>query len=97
MNAKQLFLATSLTFLTATAAFAADTTASDTTAPKTRAQVVAELQEARANGEEIGLEAYSWYPAQKAALVKANAETRLAAEKANAEKVATKTQKSQQN
>ncbi|MFZ6781372.1 DUF4148 domain-containing protein [Undibacterium sp. Ji83W] len=95
MNAKQLFLATSLTFLTATAAFAADTT--DTTAPKTRAQVVAELQEARANGEEIGLEGFSWYPAQKAALVKANAETRLAAEKANAEKVATKTQKSQQN
>lgn len=95
MNAKQLFLATSLTFLTATAAFAADTT--DTTAPKTRAQVVAELQEARANGEEIGLEGFSWYPAQKAALVKAN-ETRLAADKANAEKVATsKAQKSTQN
>ncbi|MFZ6681831.1 DUF4148 domain-containing protein [Undibacterium sp. Tian12W] len=94
MNAKQLFLATSLTFLTATAAFAADT---DTTAPKTRAQVVAELQEARANGEEIGMEGFSWYPAQKAALVKAN-ETRLAADKANSDKVATsKTQKSTQN
>ncbi|MFZ6732030.1 DUF4148 domain-containing protein [Undibacterium sp. Ji42W] len=95
MNATQLFLATSLTFLTATAAFAADT---DTTAPKTRAQVLAELQESRANGEEIGMEGYSWYPAQKAALVKANAETRLATEKANSDKVATsKTQKSTQN
>ncbi|MCH8622524.1 DUF4148 domain-containing protein [Undibacterium sp. TS12] len=93
MNAKQLFLATSLIALTSTAAFAADTTP----APKTRAEVLAELQEARANGEEIGMEGYSWYPAQKAALVKANAETRLAAEKANAEKVAAKAQKTQQN
>ena len=92
MNAKQLFLATSVTFLTATAAFAADTASVE----KTRAQVVAELQEARANGEEIGMEGYSWYPAQKAALVKAN-ETRLAADKANAEKVAGKAQKSTQN
>ena len=94
MNTKQIFLATSLMFLTGTAAFAADT------APvsKTRAEVVAELQEARANGEEIGMEGFSWYPAQKAALVKANAETRLAAEKANAEKVAAaKAQKTQQN
>ncbi|MDP1980525.1 DUF4148 domain-containing protein [Undibacterium sp.] len=92
MNAKQLFLATSLTFLTATAAFAADTAPVE----KTRAQVVAELQAARANGEEIGMEGYSWYPAQKAALVKAN-ETRLATDKANAEKVAGKAQKSTQN
>ncbi|MFZ6747057.1 DUF4148 domain-containing protein [Undibacterium sp. JH2W] len=93
MNAKQLFLATSLTFLTAASAFAADTAP----AQKTRAEVVAELQEARANGEEIGMEGFSWYPAQKAALVKAN-ETRLAAEKANADKVATaKAQKSTQN
>lgn len=92
MNAKQLFLATSATFLTATAAFAADTAPVE----KTRAQVVAELQAARANGEEIGMEGYSWYPAQKAALVKAN-ETRLAADKANAEKVAGKAQKSTQN
>ncbi|MFZ6875920.1 DUF4148 domain-containing protein [Undibacterium sp. Di27W] len=94
MNAKQLFLATSLTFLTAASAFAADTAP----AQKTRAEVVAELQEARANGEEIGMEGFSWYPAQKAALVKANAETRLAAEKTNADKVATsKAQKSTQN
>jgi len=96
MNAKQVFLATSLTFLTATSVFAADNNA-ESTAPKTRAQVVAELQESRANGEEIGMEGFSWYPAQKAALVKAN-ETRLAADKANAEKVATsKAQKSTQN
>lgn len=93
MNAKQLFLATSVTFLTATAAFAADTAPTQ----KTRAEVVAELQEARANGEEIGMEGFSWYPAQKAALVKANTETRLAAEKANADKVAAKAQKSTQN
>ena len=94
MNAKQFILAAGLITLTSTAAFAADTAP----ASKTRAEVVAELQEARANGEEIGMEGFSWYPAQKAALAKANAETRLAAEKANAEKVATtKAQKTQQN
>ncbi|MFZ6760380.1 DUF4148 domain-containing protein [Undibacterium sp. Ji50W] len=95
MNAKQVFLATSAFFLTSSAVFAADTA---TPAPKTRAEVVAELVQARANGEELGSEGFAWYPAQKAALVKANTETRLAAEKAAAEsKVAGNTQKAQQN
>lgn len=95
MNTKQLFLAASLIALTSTAAFAADTT---TQAPKTRAEVLAELAQARANGEEIGLEGFAWYPAQQAALAKANTESRLAAEKAKADKVAAnKSQAQQQN
>ncbi len=94
MNAKQFLLAASLITLTSTAAFAADTAAP---AGKTRAEVLAELSQARANGEEIGLESFAWYPAQQQALAKANAE-KAAAAKANAEKVATaKTDKAQQN
>ncbi|MFZ6653808.1 DUF4148 domain-containing protein [Undibacterium sp. TJN19] len=96
MNAKQTLVAASLLVLTSTAAFAADTT---TVAPKTRAEVIAELVQARANGEELGAEGYAWYQAQRAVLAsKANTETKMAAEKSNADQVATaKTQKAQQN
>ncbi|WP_423679585.1 DUF4148 domain-containing protein [Undibacterium sp. WLHG33] len=56
--------------LTTNAVFATDTT---TPASKTRADVVAELAQARAQGEEIGMDGMIWYEAQKAELAKANA------------------------
>ena len=54
-----------------------------TPAPKTRAEVVAELAQARAQGEEVGMEGMIWYEAQKAELAKANAAKK---ETANADK-----------
>ena len=56
--------------LTTNAVFAAETTAP---ASKTRAEVIAELVQARAQGEEVGMEGMIWYEAQKTELAKANA------------------------
>ncbi|MBR7794198.1 DUF4148 domain-containing protein [Undibacterium sp. FT147W] len=69
MKTTYLFIA-GLISLSTNAVFAAETT---TPVPKTRAEVVAELAQARAQGEEVGMEGMIWYEAQKAELAKANA------------------------
>lgn len=68
MNTKILLAATLLSLSAANMAFADEAT----TSSKTRAEVIAELKQARAQGEEIGMEGFSWYPAQRAELAKAN-------------------------
>lgn len=69
MKTTYLFIA-GLISLSTNVVFAAETT---TPAPKTRAEVVAELVQARAQGEEVGMEGMIWYEAQKTELAKANA------------------------
>lgn len=96
MTLKQIILTSALIAFGSSAAIAAETSAP---AAKTRAEVIAELVQARADGEEIGNESFIWYPAQKAARAKANEEARLAAAKAGADNkvTAVNTQKTQQN
>ncbi|MFZ6772391.1 DUF4148 domain-containing protein [Undibacterium sp. SXout7W] len=72
MNTKTLLAVALLSLSAANMAFAEDAA----TSPKTRAEVIAELKQARAQGEEIGMEGFSWYPAQRAELAKANAATK---------------------
>ncbi|MFZ6672927.1 DUF4148 domain-containing protein [Undibacterium sp. Rencai35W] len=71
MNAKQIFAAASLIALTTGAAFAADTTPTST---KTRAEVVAELAQARAAGEQIGGEEFAWFATPKTVVAKTTTE-----------------------
>ncbi|MBC3870557.1 DUF4148 domain-containing protein [Undibacterium oligocarboniphilum] len=96
MTLKKIILASTLIAFGSNAAIAAETSAS---AAKTRAEVIAELVQARADGEEIGSESFIWYPAQKAARAKANEEVRLTAAKAGADNKVTvvNMQKTQQN
>lgn len=75
MKATYLVIA-ALISLTTNAVSAAETTVP---ASKTRAEVVAELVQARAQGEELGMDGMIWYEAQKAELAKANAAKKEAA------------------
>ncbi|MBC3884146.1 DUF4148 domain-containing protein [Undibacterium griseum] len=96
MTLKQIILTFALIAFGSSAAIAAET---PVPAAKTRAEIIAELVQARADGEEIGSESFIWYPAQKAARAKANEEARLAAAKTGADNkvTAVNTQKTQQN
>lgn len=90
MNAKQIFAATSLIALTTSAAFAADAT----TSTKTRAEVVAELAQARAAGEQVGGQEFAWFVAPKsttatASTTKDQAESKLETAKAAKAKTST--------
>jgi len=75
MKATYLVIA-GLISLTTNAVSAAENTVP---ASKTRAEVVAELAQARAQGEELGMDGMIWYEAQKAELAKANAAKKEAA------------------
>ncbi|MCU6434914.1 DUF4148 domain-containing protein [Undibacterium sp. Jales W-56] len=79
MNTKQLFAAASLIALTVGTAFAADTAPTST---KTRAEVVAELAQARAAGEQVGGEEFAWFATPQAVIAKTATEPKTETAKA---------------